>query len=309
MTKDTGDLNPPELEGLRSQIDSIDDQLAQLLLKRIQIVSQVGELKRRTSPGVCPIRPAREAEMVRRITEGFTGTLFPPAAAAAMWRTLIGACISVEAPFIVSVFAPDREDDMAWLAREYYGSFVTFIRQPHIKRVIGDVMDGKAAVGVVPMLHSDDTTFWWTNMLQGGNDIPKVFARIPFVVNTPPGRSNPSALAIGRVTPENSGNDNTLLVIEADAHVSHNKLQMAMQQAKLETSWISIATLHPNVRHHLVEIRGFISQTDEAFRSLLASLGNAVLRVSFLGAYATPINLYEKQDIKGTAYAAGSAAK
>lgn len=308
MTKDTGDLNPPELEALRNQIDSIDDQLAQLLLGRVQVVSQVGELKRRIAPGICPIRPAREANMVRRIVEQFAGSIFPPAAASAMWRTLIGACITVEAPFIVSVFAPDREDDMAWLAREYYGPYITLIRQPHIKRVIGDVMDGKAAVGVVPMLHSDDTTFWWTNLL-GGTDIPKVFARIPFVNTLPPGRNNPSALAIGRITPEDSGHDNTLLVIEADANVSHSKLQTSMIQARLEASWINIATLHPNVRHHLVEIKGFITQGDEAFRTLLANLGNAVLRVSFLGAYATPINLYEKPEIKGTAYVAGSAAK
>lgn len=304
MTKEPADLSPPELTALRTHIDAIDEQICKLLQDRIQIVHQVGELKRRSAPGTCPIRPAREAEMVRRITSYFQGKLFPAAAAAAMWRTLIGACISVEAPFIVSVFAPDREDDMVWLAREYYGPFVTLIRQPHIKRVIGDVMDGKAAVGVVPMLHSDDTTYWWTNLLQGG-DLPKVFAHIPFTMSTPPGRLTPTALAIGRVVPENSGDDHSLLVFEADANVSHSKLQMAMQQAKLEATWLNIATLQPNVRHHLVEIRGFISPSDEVMKSLLAGLGNAVIRVSYLGSFATPLALYEQRQETKT-YVAGS---
>ncbi|MBY0407120.1 MAG: chorismate mutase [Rickettsiales bacterium] len=283
----------PELQAFRQQIDAIDDKLFALLKERIQIVAQVGEYKRRHFPGICPIRPAREAEMVRRVMDEFEGTLFPPAAAAAMWRILIGASTSVEAQLVVSVFAPDREDDMFWLAREYFGPFITIIRQPHIKRVIGDVMDGKAAVGVVPMLRSDDTTFWWTNLLQEGSEIPKVFARIPFLFGTNPGRSQPSGLAFSRLTPENSGNDNTLIAIEADANVSLSKLQTTMIHSQLEARWINIATLHPSVRHHLVELKGFVTAQDESFRNLVASLGSSVLKVHFLGAYAIPINMNE----------------
>lgn len=293
MTKDPKDRQEPELANFRQQIDTIDDTLVTLLKQRIGIVQQVGEYKRRNFPGICPIRPAREAEMVRRIMSLFEGSAFPPSAAAAMWRTLIGASTSTESALVISVFAPDREEELYWLTREYFGPTITIIRQPHIKRVIGDVMDGKAAVGVVPMLRSDDTTFWWTNLLQDGSDIPKVFARIPFIYSGTPGRNNPSGLAFGRLTPESSGHDNTLIAIEADANLSHSKLQTNMTHAKLEASWINIATLHPSVRHHLVELKGFITPDDDSFKTLLTSLGSSVLKVSFLGSYAVPINILE----------------
>lgn len=314
MTKPTGDLNPAELSALRQQIDSIDDQLAELLLRRIALVADVGELKRRHTPGQNPIRPAREADMVRRIVAKFVGTPFPQAAAVDMWRSLIGACISVEAPLVVSVFAPEREETLYWLAREYYGSYISLVRQPHIKRVIGDIMDGKATVGIVPMLHSDDATFWWTNILQDSADMPKIFAHVPFASITPPGRSTPSGLAIGRVVPEPSGQDKTLIVIEAEANVSHSKLQTAMIQAKLEASWINIATLHPNVRHHLIEIKGFVTLHHESIQFLLSQLGSAVQHVSFLGAYAVPMNFHEldgksAQELRNSNHASAMAAK
>lgn len=308
--KHPSDRGETELPVFRKQIDDIDDKLIELLQERIAIVSRVGEMKRRTAPGRCPIRPAREAEMIRRIVQSFEGSPFPPAAAAAIWRTLIGASTSVESALVVSVFTPERDNDLYWMAREYFGP-VPVIRQPHIKRVIGDVMDGKAAVGVVPMLRGADTTFWWTNLIQQGNDIPKVFARIPFLLSGPQGRDALSALAISRLTPEDSGDDHTLIVIEADHNLSQNKLQNTFASVKLEATWLNIATLHPSVRHHLIELKGFLTPEHEAMTALQNGLGSSILNVHYLGSYASPINLNDKSthEIKPGLHAAGTVKK
>ncbi len=284
--------DPPletELSAFRKQIDDIDDQLITLLKDRIAIVSKVGEYKRRTFPGRCPIRPAREAEMIRRIIGKFAGSQFLPAAAADLWRTIIGASTTVESTLSMSVFHPDRDNDYFWMAREYFGPFLPIIKQPHIKRVIGDILDGKAAVGVVPMLRSSDTTFWWTNLIQQGHDAPKVFARIPFVYHETPPRDAPSALAIARLLPEPSDDDNSLIVLEADANVSQHKLQSAFLTAKLDSTWINIATLSPVARHHLIEVRGFVTLDHPGIDIIRATLGTSIFNLSFLGAYAVPI--------------------
>ena len=293
-----------ELALYRQKIDEIDGKLINLLLERIAVVGEVGDYKRRTAPGRCPIRPGREAEMVRRIMAEFENSpgnpKFPPAAAAAIWRTIIGASTSVEAPLTISIYAPDRENDLIWMAKEYFGPSIQIVRQPHIKRVIGDVMDGKAAVGIVPMLRSSDTTYWWTNLTQQSNDMPKVFARVPFVYHGTPGRDAPSALAIARLAPENSGDDHTLLVLEADHNVSQSKLQNSLANAKLEASWINIATLVPGARHHLIEIKGFHTIESEQVQGLLSALGASIFNVSFLGSYAVPIiidNAKPAQDV------------
>jgi len=284
-----------ELAGYRQKIDAIDDKIIALLLERTGVVGQVGEYKRRTAPGRCPVRPGREAEMVRRVMATFESSpaspKFPPAAAAAIWRTLIGASTSVESQLIISVFTPERDNDLFWMAREYFGPFVQVVKQPYVKRVIGDVMDNKAAVGIVPMLRSSDTTYWWTNLTQQNNDTPKVFARVPFLNYGTPGRDAPSALAIARITPEDSGDDCSLMVLEVDHNVSQNKLQTAFANAKLEASWINIATLTPSARHHLIELKGFVTQDSEPVQALLSTLGNSIFNVCFLGSYAVPINV------------------
>lgn len=283
------DLPETELNAFRKQIDDIDDTIIELLKERIGIVARVGEYKRRTAPGRCPIRPAREAEMIRRVAKKFEGSQFLPAAAAALWRTIIGASTSIESQLTVSVFSSDRDNDYFWMAREYFGPFTPVVRQPHIKRVLGDVMDGKASVGIVPMLRSADSTFWWTNLVQQGQDAPKIFARIPFVYPQTPGRDAPSALAIARIAPEPSGDDHSLLVLEADHNVSQHKLQSAFASAKLEASWINIATLSPHARHHLIEIKGFVTLDHPGIEILTGALGASIFNLSFIGAYAVPL--------------------
>lgn len=278
----------PELAKFRSQIDALDVQIINLLKDRIAIVNQVGELKRKTAPGRCPIRPGREADMLRTIMKEFEGSSFKPESAAAIWRIIIGASTAAEAPLNISVYAPERESDMYWMAREYFGPTAGFIRQPHIKRVIGDIIDGKASVGVIPMAGSSDSTYWWTNLVQGV-DTPKIFARIPFVLHDTPGKKAPAAFAIARVMPEETGDDQSLLVLEADQNVSQNRLQTAFVAAKLDVNWIDVASISAGVRHHFIEIQGFATTEHDGIKALKTALGPSVMNISFLGAYAVPV--------------------
>jgi len=286
----------PGLAEFRQRIDALDDKIIALFIERIGIVAQVGEMKRHANPGQCPIRAGREAEMVRRIIEKFKDSKFSPLAAAAMWRVLIGASTSVEAALKLSVHATDQEPDLYWLAREYFGPTVGFTRQPHVKRVIGDVIDGKASVGIVPFPHNADAGYWWTNLIQHDRDMPKIFAHLPFVHDGAPAHNAPAALAIAHIRPEETGDDRSLLVFEAGPHVSQHKLQSAFAAAKLEARWISIATLIPSVRHHLVEIDGFVTQEHEGLKSCLAGLNDSITATSVLGAYARPVILNNEKE-------------
>jgi len=282
------------LAAFRKKIDEIDDGIVRLLLERIGVVTQVGEMKRKAGVG-CPIRSGREARQLRRIIEQCENAgrkdVLLPAAASAIWRIIIGLSTSVEMPLKLSAFTPIGDSDLFWLAREYFGPFVPVIRQPQIKRVIGDVMDGKAAVGILPVMRTTDASNWWLNLMEEGADIPKIFARIPFVNTDTPGKDAPSGLAIARVMPEESGDDVSLWVIEADHNVSQNRLQGALTSAKLEAQWINVSALSQITRHHLIEIKGFVTPDDENMKSMLSGLGKAIVNVGFLGAYAVPVIL------------------
>jgi chorismate mutase / prephenate dehydratase len=284
-TQDTRSNNP-DLLAFRKQIDDLDDQIIALFRERINIIARVGEWKRKNHPGECPIRSGREAAMVRRVMEKFSGSLFNPVAAAAMWRILIGSSVCIESALSLSVYAPDKDDMFFWLAREYFGPTLPVTRQPHVNRVIGDVKDGKASIGIVPTLQNDDTSNWWSSLL--ANDAPKIFARIPFVSDGVPGKYH-AALAIAHIQPEDSGNDVSLIVLDADHNTSQNRLQSTFAKENLAARWISITSPDPSTRRHLIELKGFVTAEDAAMKAFLDDFGGAPLRIIYLGSYALPI--------------------
>lgn len=287
----------------RGQIDALDDKIIDLLIERIGIVSQVGEMKRGVNATQCPLRPGREADMVRRIAKKFEGTDFSPAAAAAIWRILIGASTAVEGALKISVYAPETDENLYWIAREYFGGFLNITKQPQIRRVIGDVMDGKASVGIVPNFTYTGDDQWWTSLLQRGQDIPSIFAHVPFVYYETPGRHSPSALAIGHITPECTEEDVSIIVLDTEYNVSQHRLQTAFTQANLQAQWLSIANLSTQSRHHLIELKGFVDSNHAGMKLFLANLGNAVMNHYFLGSYAVPFTLtFGKQKEKQTVF-------
>jgi chorismate mutase len=279
------------LETYRAQIDTLDNDIIKLLKDRLDVVNRVGQLKRDTAPELCPIRSGREAKMLRRIAETFADSSFSPAAAAAIWRIIIGTSTALEAKLSISVFADNTNSDCFWLAREYFGPAATISKQPHIKRVIGDVLDGTAAVGVVPMLSASDDSNWWTNLLQPGTNTPKIFAHLPFVYAGENPKHFPAAIAFARLMPEESGNDVSLYVLEMNHDVSQNRLQTSLAAEKFVANWLGVATLTPDVRHHLIEIKGFVTAENIALKKALGTLGNSLLRTHFLGAYAVPFSV------------------
>lgn len=280
-----------ELDNYRREIDGLDEQIIRLLKERLGVVKKVGEFKQKHAPEHFPIRPGREASMVRRIVESFQGSNFSPAAAAQIWRIIIGTSTALEADLSVSVLASAGEQECFWLAREYFGPAASIIKQPHIKRVISDVIEGVAAIGVVPQFSRDDATGWWTHLVSATDNPPKIFAQLPFASTEDKSRNAPTALAFAKLAPENSGDDVSVYVLEIDHDVSQHRLQMVLAAANLSANWINVASLLPNVRHHLIEIKGFVPPEHPDFQAFISSLGNAVQHAHFLGAYATPLTI------------------
>lgn len=290
---DTPSTQP--LDGFRRQIDTLDDQIISLINQRIAIVKQVGEYKRaHDMPGHCPIRPGREAKMLRRIAGSFKDSGFAAAGACQLWRTIIGTSTAAETELTVSVFAPEKERDLYWLAREYFGPAATYIRQPHAKRVIGDVLDGKASVGIVPTVAGNEGDPWWPSLLSSASDAPRLFAHLPFVYSENP-KQFPAALAFARVAPEDSGDDVSLWAFDCNHDVSQHRLQTALGTANLSATWLHILNPSPNRRMHLIEIKGFVPPEHAGVASFFNSLAAEIEHHYFLGAYAVPFSVKEQE--------------
>lgn len=194
--------NPEEkLVALRTRIDEIDVKLADLFNTRIGIIREVAALKAEHWPKSCHIRPGREGKMHQALASRFSAAPFPPLAALAIWRQLIGASTHVESP--LNVVSLNAHPDHAWLAREYFGVQVGISRVPSLVDAFAQFRAGTSNILLLPTPTLSD---WWRaaeSMRAAGLFI---FASLPVVgANLPEGTM--PAVALAAVAPEDSGDD------------------------------------------------------------------------------------------------------
>src|SRR5438094_8038625 len=85
----------PTLAELRREIDRIDEAMHRLLMERGEIIDRLIAAKQGQEAGSA-FRPAREAEMMRRLVQRHRGIL-PLDTAESIWRVIIGTFTFVQA--------------------------------------------------------------------------------------------------------------------------------------------------------------------------------------------------------------------
>src|SRR5665811_1549429 len=117
----------PALDDLRKEIDRIDETMHQLLMERGEIIDRLITVKRSQETGSA-FRPAREAEMMRRLVKRHKGIL-PLDTAESIWRVIISTFTYVQAPFSVHADLSAGDALMRDSARFHFGFTVPFV--PH----------------------------------------------------------------------------------------------------------------------------------------------------------------------------------
>jgi chorismate mutase / prephenate dehydratase len=78
------------LAGLRSELDAIDDGLLDLLIQRLDVTARVKAAKQSSAKSwPLPIRPAREAEILRRLLARAKGSGISPEFLVRLWRGIL----------------------------------------------------------------------------------------------------------------------------------------------------------------------------------------------------------------------------
>ena len=134
------------LQSLRIAIDSVDDELQQLLAYRAQHATEIGELKRDLG---LPVRnDAREAEVYRRLCNGNRGLLGNAELSAIMTR-VIEACRRVQSVERVACLGPQGSFS-SLTAQERFGEQPPMEYCESLREVFDAVAEGRASQGVVP---------------------------------------------------------------------------------------------------------------------------------------------------------------
>lgn len=278
-----------ELGALRAEIDAVDSQLHDLLMRRTELAVKVGEVKAKVQPlggtpadGAKFIRPAREALILRRLVARHTGKL-PKAVILRMWREMISALLQVEGPFVVAVQAPKGDTALWDLARDHYGSRVRITPLADIKAVLAAVNKGKATVGILPMPKAGERSPWWPALDEAGGRTPHVMGRLPFgdIGNVRDPKAE--AIVIGRAPNEPTGEDRTWLAL----HLAVAKSRRAvLAAAKPLAPDARLCLERARGKEWLLDVAGFGGEIEDELGRLARSL-DAEIRV--LGSYAVPL--------------------
>src|SRR5689334_4880428 len=159
--------NPPTLADLRREIDRIDEGMHRLLMERGEIIDTLIQTKKTADSGSA-FRPAREADMMKRLVERHRG-LLPLDTVESIWRVIIASFTYVQAPFSVHADLSAGEAAMRDSARFHFGFTVPFIGHMGTAGVVTAVTASRGDIGFVPAAGASGA--WWTAL--EGNDTPK----------------------------------------------------------------------------------------------------------------------------------------
>jgi chorismate mutase len=168
---------PTDLASLRAEIDRIDAAMHRLLMERGEIIERLIKTKKTVESGSA-FRPAREADMMRRLVERHGGML-PLDTVEGIWRVIIATFTYVQAPFRVHADLSSGESAMRDSERFHFGFTVPIVPHLGAAGVVAAVAESRGDLGLVPVTASAADGAWWTAL--EGDGAPKIIARLPFV--------------------------------------------------------------------------------------------------------------------------------
>jgi chorismate mutase len=187
----------PSLGELRAEIDRIDEAMHRLLMERGEIIDRLIAVKQTQESGSA-FRPAREADMMRRLVQRHHGIL-PLDTVESIWRVIIATFTHVQAPFSVHADLSTGDALMRDSARFHFGFTVPFVPHMGSASVVAAVSASKGDLGLVPAFAAVSAGDWWTAL--EFESAPKIIARLPFIDRP----DHPAALpvfVISRASPD-----------------------------------------------------------------------------------------------------------
>ena len=273
-----------QLNALRAELDGVDDQLHDALIRRSGIVAQIGALGVK---GRTPLRPGREAAIIRRLLARHAGP-FPRQGIVQVWRALINGFTAQQRPMLITVCDPDGAGTALAAAREHFGALTPLRAHRTPAQAIREVSAGVATAAVLPVPAEGEApaAAWWTALLHADDPRIHVVARLPFWSARPEGAPRVQALVVAAVPPDPSGADRSLLGLELSLDVSRARLGQALAAAGFGAGPV-ILRRDPGapVAHALVDVDGFVTDADPR----LAALQSVLRRPVVAGAYAVPL--------------------
>lgn len=196
------------LDAIRREIDSIDDQILHLLVRRFAATEKVKATKAQDgSITSSPFRPAREAAMMNRLV-GEAGKALSPELLVRLWRVILSASIQSQAPVSLHMDTAHGHDLATRLlvGQHFCGMQVELHASP------GQALAALAqAQGDLALIAPSSE--WAEAFSAGAAGGAQVIVTLPVLASG----STPHLLVLGHAAPQPSGDDETLIVLPSGA--------------------------------------------------------------------------------------------
>ncbi len=202
------------LEALRTEIDAVDEALHDLVMRRAALTEHMGALKSQGGPGAAeprnaenPIRPAREAAILRRLAARHSGVL-PFEVVVRIWRELIAANLRRQCNFELAIM--DVGGGRLWdVAHAAFGALTratAYFRAQDAIRAAWDT-PGTLAVLPAPSSAAPELRIWPELLTAEG--APRIVSALPPLKQ----ETWPEAFVVARAPCEPSGDDISFVLL------------------------------------------------------------------------------------------------
>ena len=191
------------LDAIRREIDLIDDQILDLLGRRFAATSRVRATKAKDgSIASSPLRPAREAAMLRRlIAQG--GSTVAPDVLVRLWRVILSASTQAQAPITLHLDEATAADlDARLMIGEHFCAMEVAVHAGPQQAL--ETLRARRGDLAILATRSD----WTVAFDSDADSTPRVIGILPVISSS----SEPALLVFGYAEPQESGEDETLLI-------------------------------------------------------------------------------------------------
>lgn len=266
---------------IRKQIENIDIELYNLLMRRTELV------KANPHPVNIENILGQEAMGIRRMLKYHTGD-FPEYVVAKIWREILSASACLHEKLKIAVYGDENDVSLLHRVQEHFGSYVDAFILSSFSQVFNMVSTHEAHLAIIPCdNHEMNEKPWWSS-LQACKDKESlnIVARLPFVRGRNIAPEN-EAFVIALSPSDASGIDNSLFSIESGLDVSNSTIAEILTALGFDDPKTLFSASTSDAKFSLVEVKGFVDSDDER----LADVSELFKSLHLAGTYARPIEL------------------
>jgi len=272
------------LDQIRQKIDSLDNQIHDLLLERADLIMAISEEKKKA--GIQIVQPAREARMIRRLMARHRGPL-PEETIVRIWRELVSSVSLLQTGLSVAVYVPQSTPEYWDMARDYFGTILPMQRCENPIAALNLVREGKITFAVLPYPEISDNTdgTWWHTLIDAieKDESVSIIQRLPYGDKENYNFEQHPTLVISKSKFGPSDDDYSLVGIKTVDDVSRGKIMELLEKAGFEDSLLFGAS-----KYFIFNTHDYVTPENEkltALQEILGETGSAHL----LGGYPSPL--------------------